>query len=393
MKVLLLSVSVLIYFSLVSAESRSKFNDDLDSYEKQENFSLMARTIFRIRGTTPSVCANKCLKMGSTCGSFEFNKNHFSCYGRRIGGKAVTRLSKKNNRRHNRFYLTTDPRYDVYYKKQNNKVNVHEDRKPKLNRPVQTVESSEKTTTTTTQSTTTANSVTSTTEYVNSYKSKHITNRKSKKTERVTTTKLPKQSDTFVKTTKKWNKIVFPTVDSNQRMRETSEENKRISSTATLEEGCYEPVGIESGKIEDSAFSSSSDYSSVYSASKARLNNAYAWYPKRSSAADNMFLQVDFENPLYFGAIDIQGHKYWTSNYYVTFYKIEYKTKNQEEYTLFEDNFGISEIVGPSEANTPKRYTFDTPFLADSIRVIPLSWSDSGVGIRMELYTKTHCSE
>ena len=115
------------------------------------------------------------------------------------------------------------------------KVNVHEDRKPKLNRPVQTVESSEKTTTTTTQSTTTANSVTSTTEYVNSYKSKHITNKKSKKTERVTTTKLPKQSDTFVKTTKKWNKIVFPTVDSNQRMRETSEENKRISSTATLE--------------------------------------------------------------------------------------------------------------------------------------------------------------
>jgi len=387
MKVLLLSVAVATCFSLVLAEPRSKLYDDLDSYEKNENLSLMARTIFRIRRTTPSVCANKCIKMGSSCGSFEFNKNHFSCFGRRITRKAVSRLSKKNNRRHKKFYLRADPRYDVYYKTQN-KVEVHEERKISSNRPTKVGKSFKKPTTTTTQSTTTTNRVTSTTESLNLHKSNHNSNKKIEKTSLVTTT--TKRPDTFVKTTstKKWNKLVFPTVNSNQRIRETSEEYK---STEEKHEQCYEPIGIESGKIEDSAFSSSSDYSSVYSASKARLNNGYAWYPRQSSAADDMFLQINFESSLYLASIDIQGHKYWSTNYYVTYYKVEYKTKDQDEYRLYEDKSGVSEIAGPSDGNTPKRYNFDTPFLADSIRIIPLSWSKTGVGIRMELYIKKNC--
>jgi len=389
MKILLLSVAVVTCFSLVLAESRSKRNDDLDNFEKSENLSLMARTIFRIRRTTPSVCANKCLKMGSSCGSFEFNKNHFSCFGRRTTRKAVSRMSKKNNRRHKKFYLRADPRYDVYYKNQN-KVELNEERKKNYVRPTKIQKSFRKTTTTTTQSTTTANRLTTTTESLKSYKSNRNSNTNNEKTDRVTTTTPENVKTVFVKTesTKKWNKIVFPTVNSNQRLRETSEEYK---TTEEIKEQCYEPIGIESGKIEDSAFSSSSDYSSVYSASKARLNNGYAWYPSQSSAADNMFLQIDFESTFYLASIDIQGHKYWTTNYYVTYYKVEYKTKYQDEYTLYEDKSGVSEIAGPSDANTPKRYNFDTPILADSIRIIPLSWSKSGVGIRLELYIKKNC--
>ena len=59
---------------------------------------------------------------------------------------------------------------------------------------------------------------------------------------------------------------------------------------------------------------------------------------------DVLCIQIDFESTFYLASIDIQGHKYWTTNYYVTYYKVEYKTKYQDDYTLYEDKSGISEV-------------------------------------------------
>ena len=98
---------------------------------------------------------------------------------------------------------------------------------------------------------------------------------------------------------------------------------------------CQDQLGLEDGRITDSQITASSQYSSNFDPTKARLNSLGAWCVQTIDL--NQWLQVEFESSTWMTGVIIQGRSNFDQ--WVKEYKVQHSTDGEEwQYVMTADD-------------------------------------------------------
>ncbi|XP_078685993.1 uncharacterized protein LOC144918818 [Branchiostoma floridae x Branchiostoma belcheri] len=151
---------------------------------------------------------------------------------------------------------------------------------------------------------------------------------------------------------------------------------------------CRSALGVESGAIRNSQFSASSSVSDSWQPWEARLNSGSAWIPRYLSTSE--WLQVDLLKRMSITGIQTQGQDdHWRYVYLVTSYKLLYSDDGTDlNWNTFQENGSDKIFEGNIEsidADRVKTNYIDPPIVTRFIRLMPVTWSRWGIGLRLEL--------
>ncbi|GIX99848.1 neurexin-4 [Caerostris darwini] len=145
---------------------------------------------------------------------------------------------------------------------------------------------------------------------------------------------------------------------------------------------CDEPL------LENSKIYASSSMSNDRSPEKARLDGNGAWTAKSSDFSQ--YLVIDLRRKRNITAIATQGRPFTSE--FVQEYRIEYGSKALD-YSEYKDKEGHTRLfTGNVDGDTIKFNKFDSPIIAQWIRINPTRWRDR-ISMRVELYGCDYVSE
>ncbi|CAK8681913.1 unnamed protein product [Clavelina lepadiformis] len=301
--------------------------NDLDIFSPKPGYMLWAETVFKLPHASIGQCASRCVSMRGRCLSFEYNRRHSSCFGRRHGEEVLN----KQNRPH----IRKNRHYDFY-------VSNTE----KLSRTLRRRE--------------------------------HAPQRPS-----ASSTRAPSTQASIVVLPA--TRFIPPASRRTTPTTTTTTTTTTTPSTRTRRpaQPCFEPVGIADGRIPNSAFRAWSYYKS-YKPQGARLNGDIAWMANANN--QNQFLDIDLGREVQLTAIGTQGFYYFFRQNYVTKYKIFYQNQ-RGSLTTYQEVPGEDKIFdGNTDASIEKRNKFtNQPFRARHIRIVPTEWYVN-IAMRVELY-------
>ncbi|XP_064472302.1 neurexin-4-like isoform X2 [Ornithodoros turicata] len=145
---------------------------------------------------------------------------------------------------------------------------------------------------------------------------------------------------------------------------------------------CYQPL------LQDAKLSASSTLSRDRDAEKARINSQAAWTARWHNF--NQHLTVQLSQLTRVKAIGTKGRAH--SAEFVTEYQIEY-SEDGEGWNFYKASDGLPKLFdGNRNGDTEVVNTFDTPIIAQFIRINPSRWRDR-ISLRLELYGCDYVAE
>ncbi|XP_076366495.1 neurexin-4 isoform X2 [Tachypleus tridentatus] len=153
-------------------------------------------------------------------------------------------------------------------------------------------------------------------------------------------------------------------------------------SIASAEASCNEAL------LKDASLSATSFLSEERRPEKARLYGGGAWTARNSDFSQ--YLILDLQEKKNITAIATQGRPYTSE--FVQEYQLEYGN-NGLDYTEYKDKEGNTRLFeGNEDGDTVSRNDFDTPIIAQWIRINPTRWRDR-ISMRIELYGCNYVAE
>ncbi|EDO41038.1 predicted protein, partial [Nematostella vectensis] len=149
---------------------------------------------------------------------------------------------------------------------------------------------------------------------------------------------------------------------------------------------CLKAIGAQSGTLKDSQFFASSELSSSYRASNARLHlhtnrgRVGAWSPSRSDK--NPWLEIDVGRIAKVTGISTQGQQ--DANYWVTSYALQYSLDGSS-FTTFSVSRNPKIFEGNKDRSTVRSHALAMPILARYVRVRPMTWRGR-IAMRVEIF-------
>ncbi|XP_071950474.1 retinoschisin-like [Antedon mediterranea] len=140
--------------------------------------------------------------------------------------------------------------------------------------------------------------------------------------------------------------------------------------------------------ITDSAFTSSSQATYGYRASRGRLNTRYEGSSDKkggwmaSSSDDNPWIEVDLQGDYSLTGITTQGRQ--CGNNWVTKFQVQYKKDGDNNYFDSSGTNTAQTFDGNSDRNTEVTNSFPK-LTARYIRILPTDWYGSGASLRFDL--------
>ncbi|NXN78561.1 NRP1 protein, partial [Bombycilla garrulus] len=162
--------------------------------------------------------------------------------------------------------------------------------------------------------------------------------------------------------------------------------NYSVSQSSVSEDfQCMEPLGMESGEIHSDQITVSSQYSSIWSSERSRLNYPEnGWTPGEDSIRE--WIQVDLGLLRFVSGIGTQGaiSKETKKEYYLKTYRVDVSSNGEDWITLKEGNKPVV-FQGNSNPTDVVYRPFAKPVLTRFVRIRPMSW-ENGVSLRFEVY-------
>ncbi|XP_037075331.1 hemocytin-like [Pollicipes pollicipes] len=160
---------------------------------------------------------------------------------------------------------------------------------------------------------------------------------------------------------------------------------------------CMEPMGIENGLLHNSLVQVSSQISEDHGASAVRPGSA-GWIPKQSN--NKQFIRINFSDERVLDAVittgvlvkgepvpGYPGTLQPDQTRYIGSYRVRYSQDGINWIWVYNKSGRVKVFPGHTErtALKPMQNVFDQPVNAQYIEIMPETWSDDGIGSKLEI--------